>query len=64
MNNRPLTYFNEENVNELLTPNLIYGRSFTSVNKNNLVEINKNEMRKVKVFTTNLWKQFMDKFKH
>ena len=65
MNNRPLIYLNEENVNELLTPNhMIYGRSLTLVNENNLVEINENEMRTMKVFTTNLLKQFMGKLKH
>ena len=65
MNNCPLTYLNEENVNELLTPNhLIYGRSLTSVNENALVEINETKMRTMKVFTTNLLKQFMGKFKH
>ena len=65
MNNCPLTYLNEENVNELLTPNhLIYGRSLKSVNENGLVEINKTKMRTMKVFTTNLLKQFMGKFKH
>ena len=54
MSNRPLTYLNEENVNELLTPNhLIYGRSLTSVNENDLVEINEIEMRIMKVFATN-----------
>ena len=42
---------------------MIYGRSLTSVNENNLVEINKNEMRKLKIFMTNLLKQFMGKFK-
>ena len=65
MNNRPLTHLNEENVNELLRPNrLICGRSLTSVNGTDLVEINENEMRKLKIFTTNLLKQFMGKFKH
>ena len=63
--NRPLTHLNEENVNELLRPNrLICGRSLTSVNGTDLVEINENEMRKLKIFTTNLLKQFMGKFKH
>ena len=65
MHNRPLTHLNEENVNELLRPNrLIYGRSLTSVNGTDLVEINENEMRKLKIFTTTLFKQFMGKFKH
>ena len=65
MNNCPLTYLNEENVKELLTPNnLIYGRNLTSVNENDPVEINENEMRTMEVFTTNLLKQFMGKFKH
>ena len=63
MNNRTLTLLNEENVDELLRPkHLIYGRSLTSVNKNNLVEINENEMRKLKIFTANRLKQFMGKF--
>ena len=54
MSNRPLIYLNEENVNELLTPNhLIYRRSLTSVNENDLVEINEIEMRIMKVFATN-----------
>ena len=65
MNNRPLIYLNEENVNELLTPNhLIYGRSLTSVNENGMVEINEIKIRTMKVFMTNLLKQLMDKFKH
>ena len=65
INNRSLTHLNEENVNELLRPNcLIYGRSLTSVNGTDLVEINQNEMRKLRIFTTNLLKQFMGKFKH
>ena len=37
---------------------------FNLVNENNLVEITENEMRKMKIFTTNLLKQFMGKFKH
>ena len=45
MHNRPLTHLNEENVNKLLRPNrLIYGRSLTSVNGTDLVEINGNEI--------------------
>ena len=64
-NNRSLPHLNEETVNELLKPNrLIYGCSLTSVNGTDLVEINENEMRKLKIFTTNLLKQFMGKFKH
>ena len=48
-----------------LTPNhLIYGRSLYSVNENDLVEITENEMGTIKVFTTNLLKKFMGKFKH
>ena len=34
------------------------------MNENKLVEITENEMRKLKIFTTNLLKQFMGKFKH
>ena len=50
---------------KLLRPkHLIYGRSLTSVNKNNLVEINENEMRKLKIFTANRLKQFMGIFNH
>ena len=65
MNNCPLTYLNKENVNELLTPNhLIYERSLTSVNKNGMVEINEIKIKTIKVFTTNLLKQLMGKFKH
>ena len=58
MNNRPLTHLNEENVKELLRPNylLIQGRTLTLVNENNLIEITENEMRKLKIFTTNLLK--------
>ena len=43
---------------------MTYGRSLTSVNENDLVEINENEMKKLKVFTTNLLKQFKGKFKN
>ena len=58
MNNRPLN-------RQLLTPNhLTYGCSLTSVNENDLVEINENEMKKMKVFTSNLLKQFKGKFKN
>ena len=64
-NDRPLIYLNDENVSELLTPDhLIYRRSLTSVNENDLVNINENEMRTMKVFTANLLKQFRDKFKY
>ena len=34
------------------------------MNENDLVEITENEMGTIKVFTTNLLKQFMGKFKH
>ena len=34
------------------------------MNENKLVEITENEMRKLKIFTTDLLKQFMGKFKH
>ena len=34
------------------------------MNENNLVEITENEMRKLRLFTTNLLKQFMGKVKH
>ena len=34
------------------------------MNENDLVEITENEMRKLKIFTTNLLKQFMGKVKH
>ena len=64
-NNCPFIYLNDENVSELLTPDhLIYRRSLTSVNENDLVNINENEMRTMKVFTANLLKQFRDKFKY
>ena len=38
--------------------------AFNLVNENNLVEITENNMRKLTIFTTNLLKQFMGKFKH
>ena len=45
LNNRSLTHLNDENVNELLRLNrLIYGRSLTSVNENDVVEINESEI--------------------
>ena len=56
-NDRPLIYLNDENVSELLTPDhLIYRRSLTSVNENDMVNINANDMRTMK--------QFRDKFKY
>ena len=48
----------------LTSNHLTYGRSLYSVNENDLVEITENEMGTIKVFTTNLLKQFMGKFKH
>ena len=64
MNNCPLTYLNK-NFKGLSTPShLIYGRSSASANEIDLVEINENETRTMKVFATNLLKPFMGKFKH
>ena len=61
MNNCLLTYLNEENVNELLTPiHLIDRRTLTSLNENDLVEINENEMKTMKVLATNLLKQWVN----
>ena len=61
MNNCLLTYLNEENVSELLTPiHLIDRRTLTSLNENDLVEINENEMKTMKVLATNLLKQWVN----
>ena len=65
MNNHPLTYLNEENVNELfMLYRSIYGRSLNPVNRNDLVEISENEMNIMDTFTKNLLNQFMGKFEH
>ena len=67
LNSKPLTYLNEENVHDLLTPNhLIYGRDvnadqITSYNYE-LLEINGEEMRQNALTFRNIINYFLKRF--
>ena len=67
LNSRPLTYLNEENLYDLLTPNhLIYGRDInadqiTSYN-NDVLEINGEQMRRNVSTFKNIINHFLKRF--
>ena len=67
LNSRPLTYLNEENVYDLLTPNhLIYGRDInadqiTSYN-NDVLEINDEQLRRNVSNFRNIINHFLKRF--
>ena len=65
LNSRPLTYLNEENTHDLLTPNhLIYGRDINSFNHtdNDVLEISSNEMRRKALHCYSIINHWMKKF--
>ena len=66
LNSRPLTYLNEENVSDLLTPNyLIYGRDINAdqiTSYNEIFEINGEEMRRTASTFRNIINHFLKRF--
>ena len=67
LNSRPLTYLNEENVHDLLTPNhLIYGRDVNADQipsyNYELLEINGEEMRQNALTFRNIVNYFLKRF--